>query len=358
MSSLPKPVRLDLVPGRRDHQLFRFPRKAAEKRWDYPLRICRFMAQAMASRVERSRQLFGWKFYRGDFHSHTQHSDGCGTVAETADMAKAAGLDFQFVTDHWGLTQAPECRQHKLWVGQEPTTQHHHLGVLGLRRAFAPSQDFLADCAELQRLGATWFVPHPTGWWPNRHYPQEAWKILEKLPSPFLMEICNGANNVVNAFDHTDAWAVMLWDRLLRMGRKVHAMGNTDAHAPHGIGMVWNGVFAARCSERDVLAAVRGGRSFVSDGPLLQATLGRAGMGMVASARDRAARLKVTAVDSAGLASVRVVADGRPLATFDARGRASWVGSVAVPRRVRKYVRVEATATDARCAFSNPVYLA
>lgn len=358
MNSPKKPARVVLIPGCRERQLFRFPQRAVEKRWDYPLRMCRMVGEGIAARVERSKKLFRWKFFRGDFHSHTQHSDGCGTVAETAEMAKAAGLDFQFVTDHWGLTQAPECREHGLWVGQEPTTRHHHIGVLGLRQAFAPKQDFLADCAELQRLGATWFIPHPTGWWPNRHYPQESWAILEKLPSPFLMEICNGANNIVNAFDYTDAWAVTLWDRLLRMGRKVHAMGNTDAHAPHAIGMVWNGVFAPRCSERAVIAAARQGRSFVSDGPLLHVALGRAAMGMDASPRDRKARLKVTAVDSAGLASVRVIADGRPLAAFDARGRPSWVGSVAVPRRVRKYVRVEVTSTDARRAFSNPIYLA
>jgi hypothetical protein len=357
MKTSRKPARLDLVPGRRDHQLFRFPRRATEKRWDYPLRMCRFMAAAMATRVERSRKLFRWKFFRGDFHCHTQHSDGIGTVAEVAEMVKAAKLDFQFVTDHWGLTQAPECREHGLWVGQEPGTMHHHLGILGLRRAFAPKMDFLADCAELQRLGATWFVPHPTGWWPTRVYPKEAWKIMEQLPSPFLMEICNGANNIINAFDYTDAWAVELWDRLLRMGRKVHAMGNTDAHAPHSIGMVWNGVFAPRCSERDVLSAVRAGRSFVSDGPLLQATLGRAGMGSTASKADRRAGLKIAAVDSAGLRSLRVVADGRPLALFDARGRESWERKLALPRRVRKYVRVEAEAMDSRRALSNPIYL-
>lgn len=346
-----------LMPGRRENQLFRKPDQAILKRWAYPLRMCHLVAEAMAARIERSKKLFRWKFFRGDFHSHTQHSDGIGTVAETAEMVKIAKLDFQFVTDHWGITQAPECRKHGLWVGQEPGTQLHHLGILGLRRAYAPQMDFLADCAELQRLGATWFVPHPTGWWPTRIYPKEAWKILEKLPSPFLMEVCNGASNVINAFDFTDASARILWDGLLRKGRKVHALGNTDAHAPHSIGIVWNGVFASRCAERDVLAAIRAGRSFLSDGPLLQTTLGRAGMGMDASAADRQNGLRITAVDSEGLRSIRVIADGRLLMEFDARNRPFWERRVALPRRVRAYVRVEATASDARRAYSNPIYL-
>ncbi|MCC7518884.1 MAG: CehA/McbA family metallohydrolase [Verrucomicrobiae bacterium] len=352
-----KSPRLVLMPGCKSHQLFRTPRALFEKRSGYPLRMCRYVAEAMAARIAESKKQFRWKFFRGDFHSHTQHSDGIGTVAETAEMAKAAGLDFQFVTDHWGITQAPECREHGLWVGQEPKTELHHLGVLGLRYAYVPGGKFLEDCADLQRRGATWFIPHPTGWWPQRHYPQAAWSILEKLTAPFLMEICNGANNLINAFDHTDAWAITLWDRLLRKRRKVHAMGNTDAHAPHAIGMVWNGVFAARRSERNILAAVRSGRSFVSDGPLLQTTLGRAGMGMEASGRDRKEGLRITAADSAGLLAIRVIGDGRRLAAFDARGRAAWVRTLAVPRRVRAYVRVEAIAEDGRRAFSNPIYL-
>ncbi|MCB0150330.1 MAG: PHP domain-containing protein, partial [Caldilineaceae bacterium] len=41
----------------------------------------------------------GW--YRGDLHSHTDHSDaGERTVADLIAAAQDAGLDFLFVTDH------------------------------------------------------------------------------------------------------------------------------------------------------------------------------------------------------------------------------------------------------------------
>src|SRR5690606_10906971 len=128
------------------------------------------------------------------------------------------------------------CREHGLWVGQEPATQYHHMGILGLDHAFVPAHDFLADMAEAKRRGATVFVPHPTGWFPRTIYNEEQKQVLEKLPDPFLMEICNGANNIVSAFDFTDESAIELWDRLLTMGKTVHAMGNTDAHSPCGIG--------------------------------------------------------------------------------------------------------------------------
>ena len=343
--------------GYRKHQSMHNKEGNDARRYEYPLIICRWIVEDTARRVADSHKEFPWKFYRGDCHSHTQHSDGIGTVAETAMMSQAAGLDFQFVTDHWGVTQAPECRAHGLWVGQEPVTQYHHMGVLGLDHAFTPRMEFPADLIEAEKLGATVFVPHPTGWWPTTVYSEEQKRALEEMPSPFLMEICNGANNIVSAFDYTDDSALEIWDHLLMMGRVVHALGNTDAHAPHAIGMVWNAVFAPRCDQPTILRALRGGRSFVSDGPLVHIALGRARMGTRAKATDRADELKVTAVDTRGLASVRVVADGEEIAFWPVSQTTKLEKSIVVSAAAAKYVRVEVRALDGRRAFSNPIYL-
>lgn len=344
-----------LIPGYGKHQAYRFPKRLPERRWNYPLAMCRMMVEDNARRTAASRRFFRWKFYRGDCHSHTQHSDGAGTVAETAEMVKAAGLDFQWVTDHWGITQGPECRKHGLWVGQEPVTKFHHIGILGLEHAYAPQQDFLADMAELKRRGAIAFVPHPTGWWPQTVYGPESCELLENLPDPFLMEICNGANNIVTAFDYTDDSAVRQWDDLLMQGKVVHAMGNTDAHAPHAIGIVWNSVFAARCTEPSILAALCRGDSFVSDGPLVHIALGRTTMGRRVTSRRQ--RLRLTAVESRGLANVRVIADRRVIREWAPRGAVRIEQSVPVPRFAKRYVRVEVRAVDGRRAYSNPIYL-
>ena len=347
-----------LMSGCEDRQFHRKSQPELDRiRWKHALHLCRMVAQDTAQRVEKSKEYFPWKFYRGDCHSHTQHSDGCGTVAETAEMRNAAGLDFQYVTDHWGITQAGECRQHGLWIGQEPPTQHHHMGILGLDHAFTPTKDFLADMAEAKRLGATVFVPHPAGWWNKTVYNEEQKAILEKLPAPFLMEICNGAGNIINAFDFTDRLALEVWDRLLNLGRVVHALGNTDAHTPHGIGIVWNGVFAAQCTEPVILRSLGAGRSFVSDGPLLHVQMGRARMGSRVSQSDRKKPLAMTAVDSHGLISARLVGDGRELGYWPLRREVQWTRSVRVPAHVRRYVRMEVRSEDGRRAYSNPLYL-
>jgi len=159
--------------------------------------------------------------YIGVSIPHTQHSDGISTVAETAGMVKAAGLDFQYVTDHWGVTQAPECREHGLWLGQEPATEHHHLGILGLDHAFVPARDLVADFTGVQKRGGTPFIPHPAGWFPRRVYTDKQKDALWQLPRAFMMEVINGAHNLATAYDFTDASAVELWDRLLNDGRRV-----------------------------------------------------------------------------------------------------------------------------------------
>lgn len=350
-------ARPKLMSGCENRQLLNDPEKLHLRQTVYPLNMCKWLAEDMAKRVTDSRKLFKWKFYRGDCHSHTQHSDGAGTVADTAEMSKAAGLDFQFVTDHWGVTQAPECRKHGLWVGQEPVTQHHHLGILGLKHAFEPKHDFLADVAEANRLGAVTFIPHPTGWWPRTVYSDEQKRALDDLPDPFLMEICNGANNIVRAFDYTDDMSIELWDSLLMKGKTIHAMGNTDAHAPHAIGIVWNNVFAARCDQKTILKALTAGRNFVSEGPLVQLRVGRTGMGGRASAADRSQGASITAVDIRRLSWVKLIGDGKVIGRWDCRGKPKWERRQTVGRRLGRYLRVEVRSEDGRRGYSNPVYL-
>lgn len=345
-----------IIPGFEKYQAFNSP-ELAEWRWQSALGATASIAADTNARVQASKADFPWAFFRGDCHSHSQHSDGISTIAEIAEMVKTAGLDFQFVTDHWGVTQADECREHGLWYGQEPGTALHHMGILGLHYAFEPKMDFLADMQAAADAGATVYVPHPTGWWPVTVYNDEQKNILEQLPSPFLMEICNGAANIVSAFDYTDESAVELWDQLLLQGKVVHAMGNTDAHLPHGIGMVWNGVFAEQCDQASIISALKAGHSFVSDAPLVHIAQGKARMGDAATIEDRQFDLQVTLADSRGLNSVSVVADGVEIFYNHFRGDTAWKGAVTIPHSAHRYVRVAVTSRDGRQAYSNPIYL-
>lgn len=350
------PKKLQLIPEFADRQTMHRD-DVDERRWQAPLRYARGLAEHMAARIAESRKRFGRKFHRGCCHSHTQHSDGIGTVAETAEMVEAAGLDFQYVTDHWGVTQAPECRKHGLWLGQEPGTEYHHLGILGLDHAFVPAPDLVADFAEVRKRGGTPFIPHPAGWFPRRVYTEEQKNALWQLPQSFMMEVINGAHNLATAYDYTDASAVELWDRLLNDGRRVMAMGNTDAHAPHQIGIVWNGVSAPRCDHATIVSAMSKGRSFASEAPLLHLAVGGVNMGGRVRDRNGAETARIKVADAGGLICVRLVGDGKVRRTWHPNGDEVFEHEQKLPKSLKRYVRVEAIADDGRRGYSNPVYL-
>ncbi|MEU1727728.1 CehA/McbA family metallohydrolase [Actinomadura sp. ATCC 39365] len=77
----------------------------------------------------------GLRWFAGDFHAHTVHSDGALTVAELAELARGRGLDFLAVTDHNTVSHHPWLRATDRGVtlipGQEVTTDRGHANVFG-----------------------------------------------------------------------------------------------------------------------------------------------------------------------------------------------------------------------------------
>src|ERR1039458_4499225 len=77
------------------------------------------------------------RWFRGDLHSHTNHSDACGSLAELAAEGRLRGLDFLAVTDHNTISHLPflGARDGLLLVpGEEVTTYHGHMNVWGNTR--------------------------------------------------------------------------------------------------------------------------------------------------------------------------------------------------------------------------------
>ncbi len=80
--------------------------------------------------------------YAGAIHIHSTHSDGIGTVAEVAEAANRAGLDFIVLCDHSNLDALAEggWRGRTLvMVGTEVTTDTGHLLALNVPRAYLPA---------------------------------------------------------------------------------------------------------------------------------------------------------------------------------------------------------------------------
>jgi len=327
----------------------------------YTRRCALQLYELQAERIAASRKLLRFGFFRGDCHIHSNYSDGCNTVAQIKEAADKAGFDFVFVTDHNTTDQKHECRKfRRLWWGQEPGAGLHHLGILGTEKTFKPTGDFVNDFRSARTSPqALTFVPHPCGWFPSTRYTAEQIKLLDRLAEPFHMEIVNGANQFFDPWDITDAQSVQLWDRLLSKGKIVYALGNSDAHMAHGIGSVWNGVLSTHCNKRAILTALAQGHCFVSTGPVINMTAGRAGMGqIIRPGRGATVTFRAAAADSAGIRYVRLIKNGRVVKHLDS-GEKQLIRINQRERFTGKvfYLRAEVVSLDGRRAFSNPIFV-
>jgi len=226
-----------------------------------------------AGRPERSGPR---RWYRGDFHSHTVHSDGLNSIDEYAIEAARVGLDFLAITDHNTTSHFEEIATRNgdflLIPGEEVTTAWGHANVWGLDAWV----DFrCTDDAGMQRIID--FVHERGGLFSPNHpkpgYPWEfgltGFRVTETWQGPWRL-----GNDLSREF----------WERRLREGERAVAVGGSDCHSiapakvlhPWGLGTpcTWVSV-QGTLDETGVLDAVRAGHTFVSEdptGPFLEFT--------------------------------------------------------------------------------------
>lgn len=208
----------------------------------------------------------------GNMHMHTPYSDGALWHAEIAEAAIAAGLDFVIVTDHniWvdGVEGYYENENGRvlLLTGEEVhnvrrVPQASHFLVYGAERemsCYAADPQLLID--ETKAAGGHGFLAHPhekdlpifdepnLGWhdWDIDGFSGlEIWNYMSSFK--------NRLAEVLDALRLKNEWAgklaaiqvglnpekyvtgpepetLALWDKLLAQGKRVAAIGNSDAH--------------------------------------------------------------------------------------------------------------------------------
>ncbi|HET8628771.1 MAG TPA: CehA/McbA family metallohydrolase [Thermomicrobiales bacterium] len=294
----------------------------------------------------------GW--VRGDLHSHTLYSDGDSWPSELLVAAAEAGLDFLGITDHnsVGAHRAPETPAGgaaglpALIPGVEVTTYRGHWNVWGADRWFDfrdPEPEAVAAAMrEAVAAGGFVSVNHPRPFGPPWEYPE--------VRGHHAIEVWNGPWEALNAV------ALAYWEARLRAGERLVALGGSDTHrlrAPDpralftprlGRPTLWAHVDGPP-TPASLLAALRAGRCFVSEGPAgPQLYLARAGRDVRARAvgAPGAALLLVTDRGCAGAAAI-TAADQEiafPLPAGAAYARAQLVA-----------------ATDRVLALTNPLWL-
>jgi hypothetical protein len=225
------------------------------------------------------------RWYRGDLHTHTVHSDGLNTIPELAAYARQRGLDFLAITDHNTSSHHAEMALLGnvgilLVPGEEVTTYGGHGNVWGLREWV----DFRChDDDALRRViehvlgrGVLFSINHPKNIGP----PWESSAV--RAP---CMEVWQAPWRWYN-WESLDAW-----ERILVEGERVIAVGGSDCHSvpparpshPHGPGEPTTWVYVpGPLTEGALLEAIRQGHVFMSEdpgGPFLTLSADRDGDG-------------------------------------------------------------------------------
>lgn len=327
------------------------------------VRYLELYAEDRTRRITRTRALCPHKVWLVDLHSHSHHSDGrAANAAEISRWAQLQSIDLQAIADHDTIAQAEDIPAFpNLALGEEIVSNDgHHMVGIEITHAIDPDRNkTIRDRMEdIRRANGYAILAHPCGW-RTVIYPPERVAEVFQMDGDFGMEIANGACNLFDYYDVTDAEAIKLWDRLLCTGRRVIGFGNTDAHSVLEFGMVWNGFVETRPTRKNLKRLCKLGRHFISDGPFLFLRVNDTEPGSAFKSRTGKIRLMIEAYDSAGLARLRVIKNGHVWKTIRIEDEAC-VMQTQLSDTVEKgknYYRVEAYALDNRKAFTNPVWV-
>ncbi len=303
------------------------------------------------------------RWLRGDFHSHSVHSDGVFSLGEALAQAEERGLDFLVFTDHNTVSQNLRIPRDLRVVGipgMEFTTYDGHANFIGVAQ---PIDDFRVGSREevyrclrtASERGAVVSLNHPF----ESSCPSCAWRWGMDAPVDAI-EVWNGPWRPDN--DRALRW----WHGALLRGQRLVAIGGSDVHnrenpyVRHGHPTTW--VYSTSRGVADILNALRQGHVFITadpEGPHIEIRCGQYRMGDRVPDRilDAAA---VTVQRLEGGDEVRVILGAAKEVRHQVEGAGSYAFTVPEPRP--PFVRVEVWRwsptfqTEVLVALSNPLY--
>ena len=211
------------------------------------------------------------RWYPGDFHTHTHHSDGRGSVADLVADARDRGLRFVAVTEHNTSSHLPHLARLQnsdllLIAGQEITTYYGHANAWGtgiwhdFRCRTSGEMAQVAD--RVTAAGGVFSVNHPKPGGP-------AWEF-DLMDQADCLEVWHGPWQSHNEI------SLALWERELCQGHRLVAVGGSDCHQgvregaarKRRLGYPTSWVCTDALTQEAVLDGIRSGHVMITQGPL------------------------------------------------------------------------------------------
>ncbi len=218
------------------------------------------------------------RWYRGDLHAHSEHSDGANTVEEIVRYTRQIGLDYFALTDHNTISHWDELARLSeaavpggdpvrpvLIPGEEITMYGGHANVWGLDGWIdfrgSDSERVQRLVEEANRRGSMFSINHPDSPIPWLHPEVRGYQAVEVWNAPWR---------------YFNEPALLRWEEHLKRGERMIAVGGSDSHCippakmtqPNGPGEPCTWVYVeGALTQRAILGAVARGRVFISEAP-------------------------------------------------------------------------------------------
>jgi len=283
------------------------------------------------------------RWYRGNCHTHTLLSDGKASAAETAAAYRQAGYDFLVLTDHRKTHESPEslgargflviggCEIH---MPPKHLGNQHHLVAIGVK---TPPDGRALKTA---RAAIRWvhahrglcYYAHP--YWTG-HNLDHTLEGIDALGVEVFNSVCEGMRGLGHSNAH--------WDQMLSRGVRWQGLATDDTHKVDRDAFGgWIMVKAPQLTQSAILAAMRAGRFYATQGPEIRS---------ITMARG------VARIDCSPVREVVWHGQGPSGFRFTGTKESPLQSSEFAPKPDSTcYLRVEIIDEQGRKAWSNPIY--
>ncbi len=204
------------------------------------------------------------RWYKGDLHIHSTHSDGVFLLSQVIENAKETALDFIALTDHNTFSQNNAyVNQENLVIieGVELTTYGGHVNFLGHPKPISHfvcknSEDMHKYIKEGRQKGAMISVNHP--------FHGASWDYGLEDYDFRSIEVWNGQ------WSEENQKAINWWHEQLCQGKRITAVGGSDTHEKgverwYGTPTTW--IKTDTFSSKGMLESIRRGQVCVTASP-------------------------------------------------------------------------------------------
>lgn len=313
-------------------------------------------------------QKLGW--YAGDLHQHSNYSDGKNNVHEVVISNLAAGAAYGFLTDHNEVGGLEIWNNSKLlqgYGGIEITTEMGHFNALGYDKVYKwdfsnEREGILAMIETVQNAGGFIQMNHPfaVGLLGYRGH----WDLASHFDG---IEVWNGKAKI-NTGENLKT--KKKWFELLNAGYRITATGGSDNHDIYGgyeyarideqfrgllSGQPYTFVNVKELTKESVIAALKNGHSYLSNGPLIDFRIDGKVSGYEVNRASAELTININSSNDV-ITEVKLIENGEILETFKPNPDSLDVTKTIALKNDSWYL-LEVIGEHQTYALTNPIYV-